>query len=271
MIATFSIGGVVYTRQRSFGKVLNTLGEVGGVSEIITISIGFIFILYKCCHLSEDKIVRQGVYPDEEYEELLDFNKRYETGFDDKKFTKEVIDESIEDNQDGFEIFRSTQKVKIMDAALLEEHQRILLPVVLFRMKAKEVKEEKERKKKGCKNKVQNEDTKEKKKMTMKEAFEKLKNGECDGTEVSMKINKLFMEVLGEGVEGVIQAPVKAKKKTDLLAFGTINPDPNETKKPEEESKIFLNVHSRSHPDKLDHGKQRTALSGRKLDVKKII
>ena len=265
LVVTFNIGGVVYTRQRSFGKVLNTLGEVGGVSEVITICIGFIFMLYKCCHLSEDKIVRQGLYPDEEYEELLEFNKRYETGFDDKKFTKEVIGEAIEDNQDGFEIFRSTQKVKIMDAALMEEHLKVLMPLVLFRMKAKEVKLEKERKKKGCQIKVQGE--KQKKRMTMEEAYEKLKNGEHDGSEISKKISKMFMEVLGEGIEGESEEPAsKTKKKTGLFAFGSI--DPNRPRKLEEDSKVFLNVHSRPLTENGEQGQQRTTmLSGRKIGL----
>ena len=65
-------------------------------------------------------------------------------------------------------------------------------------MKAKELKKDKEKIKST--NKV-GASGKPIKKLSMEEAYERLRNGECDGSDVSRKINKLFMEVLADGEE----------------------------------------------------------------------
>ena len=106
LVVTYQIGGAVYHRKRSFGKVLNTFGEVGGIFEVTMVVFGVIFLCLKCFAKSEKQIIKEGVIDDDEVVNMLKFYKRYETGFEGKNFKERVIDEVIDESQDGFRVFK---------------------------------------------------------------------------------------------------------------------------------------------------------------------
>ena len=185
---TFQIGGTVIHQKRNFGKILNTFGEVGGMFEIIMIVFGAIFLCFKCYTKSEKQIIKEAVLEEDELEEILDFNKRYETGFENNKFKHKVVDDMLEEIQDGSRIFKDSQKMKILDQVVFKEYHKKLLLLVIYRMKTQE-------KIKTRMKKIE----KVEKNLTLEAAFEQLKSDESGLDAMTIAINRHFLEVLGQG------------------------------------------------------------------------
>ena len=190
---TFQIGGTVIHRKRNFGKILNTFGEVGGIFEVIMLVFALIFICFKCYVKGEKQIIKEGVYEEGELEKLLDFNRRYETGFEDMKLNQEIVNELLKENQDGFLMFKEVQKIKVLNEAIFEDYHKALLPLLIFRLKAKEKqkKKQKENRPKTVKN--------QKIKLTLDEAIKKLKRINPEKSEMTSQLDKYFLKILEVG------------------------------------------------------------------------
>ena len=190
---TFQIGGTVIHRKRNFGKILNTFGEVGGIFEVIMLVFALIFMCFKCYVKGEKQIIKEGVYEKGELEGLLDFNRRYETGFEDMKLSQEIVNEIIEESQDGFRMFKEAQKIRLLDEVIFEDYHKALLPLVIFRLKAQK------RQKKPEKNSKRLKRAKDrKKKFTLEEAMKKLKSRNPEKTELTSQLDRYFLKVLEE-------------------------------------------------------------------------
>ena len=117
--------------KRDYAKYLDTMGEMGGYNDFMFMLVGFLYLCYSCRNtdpLYQSKTMRHEVEQIDEYIPL-------EPGMG-KEIRKEVIEESIEElmmqRQDGLEMFRTLNRLFVIETVLFKDYHKKLIPLALI-------------------------------------------------------------------------------------------------------------------------------------------
>ena len=153
-------GKLVKTR-RSYRKITTVLGELGGFIKLATT---LAFILYSYYNARSVKnYLKQNLYnfggllkekrgsltktENKVHQETFGSNRNREqsnmkeTPIDKKKYEK-VIEQCVETRRSGVEMMKKLDFVEIMQEFFFEKHDKVLLPLIILRLKEKQMKKE---------------------------------------------------------------------------------------------------------------------------------
>lgn len=127
---------VIY--KRTYPKILGTLSEFGGVEEIILVTISSLYILYTNFFYKKD--LKKKI-----------FGKNYEKNIEDilnirGKDGENITSRVIEDSKDGVALFKNINIIRILSDIYLQDHDKILIPLILLNQKQREIDIEEEEK-----------------------------------------------------------------------------------------------------------------------------
>ena len=149
---------------RQYTTLLSSIGELGGIVEVFFMFAGLLYVKYNSHKLAgyvRDKLFGKRweteIVPcldnDEESSSLLDSSKLISGAKtkDEKKKVEEnremvveLMDDMLEDNEDGIALFEKIHQMRALEAMLFDEHHKVLLPIVLLNI-AKQKKAEREK------------------------------------------------------------------------------------------------------------------------------
>ena len=148
---------------RQYVTILSSIGELGGIVEVFFMFAGLLYVKYNSYKLAGyirkklfGKKWETDVVPcldDEESNSLLDSSKLISGAKtkeekkkveENKKIVEELMDDMVEDNEDGIGLFEKIHQMRALEAMLFDQHHKVLLPIVLLNI-AKKKKEEKEK------------------------------------------------------------------------------------------------------------------------------
>ena len=115
--------------KRAYKKLISTLGEVGGINEMVMLGIGVLYLIYVCSK-AENRLKKEMLR-----KEPLQY-KKYIGGSD--KDVQELVDDLLEENLDGIQLFRRLNQLAVLEALFFDDEVKELLPKVLLKLKRQE-------------------------------------------------------------------------------------------------------------------------------------
>lgn len=256
---TIKSGGTKKIVQRNYRKLLDTLGDIGGVFELNLI---FGALLFCCCQASFYRSKLKSLYFQDSHKEVEAlYNKQGA-----KKVRKE-INKMIKDQNEVDTIVGSLGVAQVLSDAILEPHHIILTPLILLlkaerRADSKEVQNSRVFKKEGKSEASTNKDS------ALKDAFRRLEVEMRDRQGIHKKIDTYFYSQLKQLIDGSTNSTAQFSPNANILNSGSETPliidsvstpqdlsTPEANIRPRRISKIYKN---KVVPRKKGHRKKST-------------
>ena len=200
--------------RRDYAKLFNTLGECGGIKEMMFMIAGAFYFVWR--FFREDDYLERRVFNMRASQAKKYFKKDFLIGGNTKpkeieKEVKMAMTEVIEKSQDGVEMLRTFNKIRVLDKMFFGAEERVLLPLVVTNWADKELKREDE---------GEDED------LGVREAHQRLQ-AKQPKNEIEKQIKEFILGNLPEGLEFGSRRRGKIKGKgrvlTDISKTGTVN------------------------------------------------
>lgn len=242
VVLQFGSSGKFVKIKRSYKKLLNVLGEIGGAAKVFFIGSSVAFYILGRFFIKKKKAQEiLGM-------EVKEAKTIMETGiFDESKdecFWK-IFKEFQVENHNGYEIIKNLNKYKVLDEILFEEYHRKLVPLLLLN-KTKEKMKKKER------NIIE-----EKKELTIEEAVKLLSSEESDDP-LKQKLKIFFLENLPHLLTNKINKNEEVKIGSDDQEIA------KSKKKPENKVRGKAGTGDQEIIKKKENGRRKRGKSGKR-------
>lgn len=145
MIFQWNSGGRKTVIKRKYKKVLDTVGELGGLFEAMLSTAATCYIIYTCTRM--DKYVQKKLtkgYDAKEAVKYSTLNPKLSEK-DRLKKTQKALEELQTQRQDGLNMFKSLNHMSVIEKAVFKTYHKVLIPLALVNYNAKMI----EKKEKG--------------------------------------------------------------------------------------------------------------------------
>lgn len=167
----FYVTGKKKVYKRKYETLLQSLADLGGFKEVVFIFLGLIY--WVCTGNNLLKFMKKKLYGfsgKEEKKVRYILLKDEENDSDDgDKLFDEVVENTLDVNFDGVELFSKMNQMSVLNEIFFEEHDRRLLPLAILNISKKNLEDEKRKKRKQ-------EDDLPKGNMSIEEAYARLRN-----------------------------------------------------------------------------------------------
>ena len=187
---------------REYNKVLATLGDIGGIFEILCFLAGIIYAYRK--NMLYHEYMRKKLFQ-QDHEEYSKFVGK------DKREVFKIMNSSIETQKDATDMLNRISSFKIIETIVMKPYHKALVP--LFELKREKRKQEKIQNAKKDNRTLLAEGVKNAENhMSLEQAFKELQEAKGKGSQLEQLITQYFIEEINEEIVKIENAVIPVDK-----------------------------------------------------------